>query len=183
MNFENDKNQKKPLKKITKTRLKNIGLYYLERFESSAQNLKQVLKRRVDRYAYQNPDFNKIEAYEWIEEITKEFENFNYINDERYALMKIKDYILRGKPERYILSKLKSKGIDETTVQHFLSEQNVDEYDLALKFALKKKIGPYRSDIDIQKQMRQKDMATLIRAGFSYDVVCRVLDSTLEDNI
>ncbi len=43
--------QRRPAKKITKLRLKNIGLYYLERFESSVDNLRQVLMRRVNDYA------------------------------------------------------------------------------------------------------------------------------------
>ena len=37
---EAKKIQRRPAKKVTKTRLKNIGLYYLERFESSVDNLR-----------------------------------------------------------------------------------------------------------------------------------------------
>ena len=59
----------KVLRKITPQRLKNIALYYLKRFESSVENLRTVLQKRVNDYAYQNPEFNKYEAYEWIEEI------------------------------------------------------------------------------------------------------------------
>ena len=59
--------KKKNLKKITKQRLKNIALYYLKRFESSVENLRQVLKRRTNDYSYNNPDFDKNEAYIWIE--------------------------------------------------------------------------------------------------------------------
>ena len=61
--------KRKPQRKITKQRLKNIALYYLERFETSVDNLKNVLKRRVDKYAYENPDYDKSEAYEWINEL------------------------------------------------------------------------------------------------------------------
>ena len=44
----------KVLRKITPQRLKNIALYYLKRFESSVANLRSVLQRRVNDYAYQN---------------------------------------------------------------------------------------------------------------------------------
>lgn len=52
--MEND--EKKPVsprkkRKITPERLKNIALYYLERFDSSADNLRRVLNRRVFDHA------------------------------------------------------------------------------------------------------------------------------------
>ena len=78
MSFDKSASKEKKLKKITKERLKNIGLYYLERFESSVQNLKNVLKRRVSRYAFQNPDFNVRQVDLWIEEILGEFEKAGY---------------------------------------------------------------------------------------------------------
>lgn len=180
MTFEVAQNKKKVLKKITKTRLKNIGLYYLERFESSVQNLRDVLKRRVDKYAFENKDFNKAEAYGWIEEILSEFEKLNYVNDERYAELKIKDYLAAGKPARYIKTKLKVKGIDEKTADTLLEEQDYDAKTMALKFAKKKKIGPYRFDEEKQKEFRQKDMGTLLRAGFDYEIVCDILSQNFE---
>ncbi len=62
--------------KITKLRLKNIGLYYLERFESSVDNLRQVLMRRVNDYAYQNPGYDKSGSFvAWIEELVGGFLN------------------------------------------------------------------------------------------------------------
>ena len=48
--------KRRPAKKITPQRLKNIGLYYLQRFESSVENLRQVLHRRVDVYAKEKGD-------------------------------------------------------------------------------------------------------------------------------
>ena len=54
--------KRKPQKKITPQRLKNIGLYYLKRFESSVENLRAVLHRRSDAYARENPEWKKEEA-------------------------------------------------------------------------------------------------------------------------
>ena len=168
--------KKKNLKKITKQRLKNIALYYLKRFESSVENLRQVLKRRTNDYAYNNPDFDKNEAYAWIEEILSDFERLNYINDNRYAELKIKSYLNAGKPARYIKIKLQQKGIKENLIEEILSEQSFNPLDMAIKFAKKKKIGPYRINEDLRKTNRQKDMATLIRAGFDYDIASEVIN-------
>ena len=101
--------KKKIIKKISKQRLKNIALFYLKRFESSVDNLKQVLKRRVNKYAYQNPEFNKTEAYSWIDEIIADFERLKYIDDNRYADLKIRAYLNAGKSARYRKIQMKQK--------------------------------------------------------------------------
>ena len=55
-------------------------------------------------------------------------------------------------------------------VGKILQNRNIDESEMALNFAAKKKIGPFRPDEESRKQNRQKDLATIVRAGFPYDV-------------
>jgi len=155
--------------------LKNIGLYYLKRFESSVANLRQVLQRRINDYAYQNKDFDRHEAFDWVEELLEEFQRYGYLDDIRYCEIKVKSYIAAGKSPRYIQGKLREKGIDEAVVADFLVQQDYDPFDAALKLARKKHIGPYSSSEEIRKERRSKDMATLSRAGFDYDTVVKVL--------
>ncbi|CCZ30854.1 regulatory protein RecX [Proteobacteria bacterium CAG:495] len=165
----------KVLRKITPQRLKNIALYYLKRFESSVANLRSVLQRRVNDYAYQNKEFDRGEAYQWIEDILADFQRYGYLNDSRYAEIKIKDYMSAGKSVRYIKGKMREKGIDEEILSALLEDQEYDEFEAALKLAKKKHIGPFRTDEEARFENRQKDMGTLVRAGFSYDVVRRVV--------
>ncbi|MCQ2734734.1 MAG: RecX family transcriptional regulator [Alphaproteobacteria bacterium] len=180
-NFNNDLNsakprQRRPQKKITPQRIRNIGLFYLQRFESSVENLRGVLKRRVDAYARENSEFNKNEAYQWIEDILTEFVNLHYLDDSRFAEMKIHDYLNAGKPARYIQNKLREKGISSNMTETILATQEYDQTKMALKLAKRKKIGPYRADEKLRKEFHQKDMGTLVRAGFDYDVVCEILE-------
>lgn len=165
----------KVLRKITPQRLKNIALYYLKRFESSVANLRSVLQRRVNDYAYQNKEFDRGEAYQWIEDILADFQRYGYLNDRRYAEIKIKDYMSAGKSVRYIKGKMREKGIDEEILSALLEDQEYDEFEAALKLAKKKHIGPFRTDEEARFENRQKDMGTLVRVGFSYDVVRRVV--------
>lgn len=172
----NKEYNKKKLKKITPQRLKNIALYYLKRFETSEYNLRSVLKRRIDDYAYWNKEFDKKEAYCWLDDLMNDFVRLGYVNDERYAEIKIRGYLSAGKSPRYILNKLKEKGIDEDLADKLLNEQEYDAFESALKLAKKKKIGPYSIDEKLRKERRNKDMGILIRAGFDYDVVIKVLE-------
>ncbi len=164
----------KTLRKITPQRLKNIALYYLKRFDSSVANLRSVLRRRVEEYAYFNKEFDKHEAYAWIESILEDFESYGYLNDERYGEIKVRNYLAAGKSARYIQGKMKQKGISEQVVDELLENSGYDAYESALALAKKKKIGPFRAP-ESRREMRNKDMAALIRAGFDYDVVCKIM--------
>lgn len=168
---------KKVLKKITPERLKNIALFYLKRFETTRYGLRNVLKRRVDAYAYQNKEFDKMQAYDWIEKLLDDFVRLKYIDDARFAEFKVRDYLAAGKSPRYIMGKCKEKGVDETIVLRLLSEQECNPFEAALKLAKKKKIGPFESDSLKRKERRSKDLAVLVRAGFDYDIAVKVLDS------
>ena len=180
MSDEADKPAGKRLRKITKSRLQNIALYYVQRFESSTANLRSVLKRRVDEYAYYNRDFNPAEAYAWIEEILQSFQGYKYIDDVRFAGLKVRDYLAAGKSEKYIRMKLAEKGIDEAVVEQVLAEQEFDPFENAMRLAKKKHIGPFRR-AEEREAFRQKDMAVLARAGFELDVVKRVLAENPDD--
>ena len=169
-------------RKMSKKRLQNIALYYLERFDSSAENLRQVLKRRVADYAHKIEDFDPAPAEIWIEEIVADFEHFGYINDARYADLKIEAYINAGRPERYIRAKMQQKGVDKSVVDAVLQNHEFDEDKMAAEFARKKKIGPWRSDEEARRLNRQKDLAAMVRAGFAYDTAQKVICTEIYDD-
>lgn len=173
--------KRKPQRKITKQRLKNIALYYLERFETSVDNLKTVLKRRVDKYVFENPDFDKNEAYGWIDELVKDFEGYGYVDDERFAGFKIKSYINSGKSARYIQGKMKQKGISENIIENILESQEYDSKEALLKFAKKKRLGPFNNKEEYTREDKKKDMQKMIAAGFNYEDVMEVLDVEIEE--
>ena len=174
--------RKRPAKKITPQRLKNIGLYYLKRFESSVENLRSVLQKRVNQYAKENPDFNKQEAYQWVEDVLTEFEKLHYLDDKRFTEIKVRSYLAAGKPARYIQNKLREKGIANAQIEDMLDDFGYNPQEMALKLAKRKKIGPFRPDEESRKINRQKDMAALIRAGFDYDVVAEIIGADFIDD-
>ena len=48
----------------------------------------------------------------------------------------------------------------------------------AFKLARKRRLGPFREpDSDARAERREKDLATLARAGFSFDVAQQVIDA------
>ncbi len=166
----------KTVKKITPVRLRNIALYYLKRYDTTKAALRQVLMKRVNEYAYYNPECDKSEAVSWIEDIISDFERYGYLDDMRFAENRCRDYIAAGKAKCYIVGKLKEKGVSDDVIERCFAEQEYNAFDAALKLAKKKKIAAFRKDEGERREMRQKDMAVLVRAGFDYDTVTAVVD-------
>ena len=150
------------MKKITPTRLKNIALYYLERYEASSQKLHEVLKRRLVKAAQEQIIPN--EADNWLEEVISEMIRLGYVNDKRFAENTVRRLSEAGKSRAFIRTKLKLAGIDETDITNALSD--TDELESARLFIQKKHLG---NDF-------RKDLARLARAGFSYEIAREALE-------
>ena len=165
------------VKKITQKRLENITLYYLQRYESCSSKLRSMLKRRVLRAKMQLGEIPD-EANDWIENIIKRMQELGYIDDKRYAQNTFRRLQNAGKSTRFIAGKLKQSGIVADTIDELIEEQETtpDEMDLnaARRLVKRKKIGYLRPSAE-QESMRQKDLAVLGRAGFSFEIANQAL--------
>ena len=150
------------MKKITPQRLKNIALYYLERYEASTQKLREVLKRRLAKARLEQPV--PPEATTWIEEVIDEMVRLGYVNDKRFAENTVRRLSGAGKSRSFIRTKLKLAGIEEEEVMEALSD--TDELASARLLVQKKHLG---HDF-------KRDLARLARAGFSYEIAREALE-------
>ena len=60
-----DAPHRKPQKKITPQRLKNIGLYYLQRFESSVENLVKLFNKKEELVLAITPEGTRSLTNKW----------------------------------------------------------------------------------------------------------------------
>lgn len=182
-----DPKQTRPVKPITQKRLMNIALYYLGRYESSAEKLRQLLKRRVAKAKMKGADI-PVDILLWIDSIVLKMCQDGYISDERFASGLVSKYRAAGKSKRYIASKLHQAGIDADTQEKALAgDEDVSDEDpemeAARRLVKKKKLGFWRNP-EVRIEYRKKDLAVLARAGFSFDVATKALgefDGTEED--
>ncbi len=113
---------------------------------------------------------------EIISLIVTKLKEYKFINDREYAKFWIEQRVKsKRKPLRVIEFELKQKGINKEVIDEALSTFNEGK-DLDLGSAKKlaeKKLDFYRN-LSPQKR-REKVMSYLLRKGFSYDVVKKVL--------
>ena len=167
------------------TRLREAALHYLDRYESSVQSLRRVLRRRVERWAMKNGVPVEDGAHEAIEEVITGLRRAGLVDDARYAGMKARSLFAGGRSGRAIGAYLAARGVSAAVIGEALESraeeaENPDEPDLeaALRFARKKRLGRFRPP-EQRAEKRERDMAALGRAGFSWQIAKTVVDEEM----
>lgn len=172
--------QKRPPKKISETYLHNAGLYYLQRFAASSGQFRKVMMRKVKKSCLHHPDQDYEICQSLVEALVDKFEKAGLLNDESYTAGTVHSLRQKGKSKKSIQSKLLIKGVNPDLIDTKLADYD-DTYGMeapetelkaALTLARKRKIGPYRTTKDYNPE---KELATLARAGFSYEIARKVL--------
>jgi len=173
-------------RKITPQRLANIALHHLDRYASSAENLRRVLERRVYKAAPYFEDLDVAEAKGWIDALIRRYVESGLLDDRAYAETRAHSLMARGTSHRLIRMKLMEKGILADTIDHALNalqdETPDPELYAAVKLARRRRLGPFAAP-DTRTQNRDKHLSALARAGFSYDMAQRIVDTDTPDEL
>jgi regulatory protein len=168
-------------RKVSPRYLENAALHYLKRYAATVSQLRKVLVRRVDRSVRVHGG-ERTEALGWVDALVEKLLRNGLINDTAYAGMKAHALRSSGRSARVIAQKLRLKGVAEDVVEQSLAEATaeVSEEAAARIWARKKRLGPYRRDVQSRQENRQRDLASLARAGFSFGTAKRIIDGQAE---
>ncbi len=73
--------------------------------------------------------------------------------------------------------KSKRGALQEVIRESLRNEDSADaEFQAALAYAKRRRLGPYRIPPDDNHPRRQKDLASMGRAGFAFDIARQILD-------
>ena len=180
--------RKKPRRRpkpATPEALERAALSYLERYASSAENLRRVLLRRIARAAsHGGEDPNAGEAA--VEALITRLKRASLLDDKLYAETRGVSLNRRGVSRRGIAARLAAKGVGEDDIAQALHQlaRDVAEPDLAaaLTYARRRRLGPYRP-AEERAERRTRDLASLARQGFEYSLALKVVDAGTPDEI
>jgi len=172
-------------RKATPQSLRNAALFYLERFSTSAENLRRVLIRRVES-SVRAHDTDRAEGLAVVDELIARFRKSGLLDDRAYAEARAKDFRRRGMPSRVIRARLLQKGVaeDDTEAGLAVADEDAGDPDLeaAVTFARRRRLGPFRPAED-RPGTGEKDLGILARAGFRYDVARRIIAATTPQDL
>ncbi|MBD2747469.1 regulatory protein RecX [Microvirga sp. BT688] len=179
MTDESEKPVRKPPRKVTAAYLQRAAMSYLERYASSAENLRRVLRRKVDKRCRLRGE-DPAEFHEMIDEVVARSLKIGLIDDTRYAEARVATLRRRGGSARAIQAKLSAKGVDRGTIAAALEGEEGDEAQAARAFARRRKLGPFRPGE--RAPYRDKDLAAMARAGFRFDVARSIIEGEREED-
>ncbi|MDQ3263772.1 MAG: RecX family transcriptional regulator [Myxococcota bacterium] len=172
--------RKRP-RKISPRYLENSALHYLKRYSSTVSQLRRVMLRKINRSLREHGG-DKLQAVQWLDALAEKLVRNGLLNDQAYAETKTHSLRNAGRSTRVIAMKLRMKGVSAELVTQQLDQATraLSEDDAAKIWARKKRLGPFRRDVSTRKDLRQKDLASLARAGFSFGIAKKVIDGTAD---
>ena len=158
---------------VTPAYLDRAALAYLARFASSAENLRRVLRRKLERRCRMRAE-DPGPFLALVDEVVARAIRGGLVDDQRFAEGRVATLRRRGASARAIGAKLALKGVARETVAAALEGGEDDEIAAAHAFARRRRLGPYRTGD--RTASREKDLAALARAGFGFAIARRVVD-------
>jgi regulatory protein len=155
--------------------LREAALHHLERFSTSAAHLRGVLLRRV--YRRTREETERVEAIETIDRIVQRFAEVGLLDDRAYAERRAETMHRQGKSLRALQADLLGRGVARQIASEVVRalEAKIGDPDLsaAIAYAKKRRLGPFRPEE--REAFRDKDATKLLRRGFEWHVVERVM--------
>jgi regulatory protein len=191
MSFVTDYNKidfqkRKVPRKVTPKSIENAAMYYLQRFSSSSENFRRVMMRRVRRSA-QYHNTNPEEGAEIINELISRFIRIGLLDDLQFAQVRATGFRRRGLSERAIRAKLLERGIALEVINQSLElledDNKNSELTAAIIYSQKRCLGAFRETLDELNRFREKDMAKLGRAGFSYHIAHIIINAETSEEL
>ncbi|MFC6656452.1 regulatory protein RecX [Roseibium salinum] len=115
-----------------------------------------------------------------IDAVLEKCSKAGFLDDQAYAETKTRSLRRRGGSQRKIEAQLTAKGVDRAIIESALRQDEQTDLSAAHIFARRRRLGPYRS-ADDRHERRDKDLAAMCRAGFSYEVARQVIDASNDD--
>ena len=167
---------------VSPAALEAAALRYLERYASSAANLRRVLMRRVERAARAEM-VERSDAAGRVDELILRLRTRRLLDDAAYAEGRARSLSRKGGSRAKIARTLAAKGVDRDTIDEALAglaEAGETDLAAALRFARRRRLGPFRAAKE-RAARRDRDLAALGRAGFSYEIARRVIDAATSE--
>jgi regulatory protein len=163
----------------------DAALSYLNRFDSSVANLRRTLEAKVARALREGVLEDPEPLREAIEATLERLSRSGVLDDRRYASTRALSLRRRGDSARAIRHKLREKGVDGAIIDEVLEESDGDVEDAELQAARalvrRRRLGSMRPEAE-REGRRERDLAALARAGFSFDVSRRALEVGIGDD-
>lgn len=164
--------------------LKEAALAYLARYAASEAGVRRVLERRIETWCARHPALpseTKAELTRAVDEVVAELARKALVDDAAYAQMKSASLRRGGRSGRSVRAKLLAQGVAMDVVRTASPDDPEADLVAALMTVRRRQLGRFRRGDDLDAARMRRDVAKLVRHGFSVSIAQRAVDMTPEE--
>lgn len=161
---------RKPRPPLDSGRLNELALAYVGRFATTRAKLRVYLARKIRERGWEGPREPDLAA------IADRFAAQGYIDDAAYALSNARALSGRGYGKHRLIQKLRAAGVEEQDGQAAREHADAEAAAAAVRFAERRRIGPFAAAAARDSRDRDKALAAMVRAGHSFGLARAILD-------
>jgi regulatory protein len=161
---------RKPRPPLDEEGLERIALFYAGRYATTRAKLDAYLRRKLKERGWGGPGEPPVGR------LIERFAALGYVDDRAFATARAASLGRRGYGERRVVQALHAAGIEEEDAAPALERTRDEALAAALRFAEKRRLGPFAAEAP-DRDARRKAAAAMLRAGHGFDVVRRILDA------
>ncbi len=167
-----------------------MAWHYLSRFDASAERLRRVLVRHIQRSSVLHGT-DPATATRWVDDLVDRLTSLGYLDDAGYSARRAQRLRQRGASARMVRIRLQQDGVPPALIDRAVADSadtaadaDADgsaNSDLVAAWALarRRRLGPFRRPSD-RSHNRRRDLAALARVGFTSDVAIAVIDADID---
>ncbi len=145
--------------------LLNKAYFFLKFRLRTEKEIRDYLYKKIINTHYSRDD---------VEEVIENLKKQGLINDEKFIEAYVHDQLsFKPKGKKFLIKKLKEKGIDEKLIEKFFSKNQIDEEKLA--FEILKKRWLRLKDLSFEKRY-QKAIRFLLSRGFGFSLAKKTFE-------
>jgi regulatory protein len=160
---------KKALKPLTKTSLESLAMFYAGRFAVSPAKLRSYLARKIKERGLEE-DFIPN-----LDQLTEKMEEYGIVSDAAVATMVISGQQRRGFGASRTRQQLRHKMVASDVAETSMEEQAISPQHLALLYAEKKRLGPFRLADSADARQQQKEIGAMVRGGHAPGIAAKII--------
>ena len=160
---------RKPRPPLDAAKLDELALAYVARFATSRAKLAAYLSRKVRERGWADLAEPPIAA------LVEKAARAGYVDDAAFALSKARSLTGRGYGGRRVAQALNAAGIGEEDGAAARDHARDEAVDSALRFARRRRIGPFAS-APADPKANEKALAAMLRAGHRFELAKAILE-------
>lgn len=165
----NQRRQRKPRPPLGQAQLDELALAYVGRFATTRAKLATYLQRKLRERGWAGAGEPDVDA------LVARFARSGLVDDSAYALAKAQSLGRRGYGKRRVAGALRGAGVGEEDGAEALDHADREAASAALRFAERRRIGPFGLAPSDDPKQRDKQLAAMVRAGHPFPLAKAIL--------